>query len=105
MALEIARSEAGPGELITATGDVDLYSSPQLREAILKAIEKGKGAVGVALGAVSYMDSSGVATLVEGFKACGDKKKPFVLVAPSPQVMKVLELSRLHSVFEIREEF
>lgn len=105
MALEIASSEAGPGDLITASGEVDLYSSPNLRDAILKAVQKGKGAVGVSLTAVAYMDSSGVATLVEGFKACGDKKRAFVLVAPSPQVMKVLELSRLHTVFEIREAF
>jgi anti-anti-sigma factor len=49
------------------------------------------------------MDSSGVATLVEGFKRARELDKAFVLVGPSRAVTKVLELTRLDSVFEIRE--
>ena len=48
-------------------------------------------------------DLSGVATLVEGLKETGAKKKKFALVAPSQPVMKVLQLSRLDTVFNIRE--
>jgi anti-anti-sigma regulatory factor len=44
-----------------------------------------------------------VATLVEGFKSARENSKKFVLVAPSASVMKVLELARLDSVFEIEQ--
>ena len=49
------------------------------------------------------MDSSGVATLVEGLRATSGTDASFVLVTPSHAVMKVLQLSRLDSVFDIEE--
>ena len=103
MALELNYEDQGGNVLIRARGEVDLYSSPKLREQILKAAGKTAEVVGVDLGAVAYMDSSGVATLVEGLKETGGKKKKFALVAPSQAVMKVLQLSRLDAVFDIRE--
>ena len=54
------------------------------------------------LGGVTYMDSSGVATLVEGLRSAKEHQKAFTLIAPSTAVMKVLELARLDSIFEVR---
>lgn len=102
MALELNVSEPDGNALIAAKGEVDLNSAPQLRDAILKAVKKAKTQVSVDLSAVAYMDSSGVATLVEGLKACREPAKAFVLLAPSQSVMKVLQLSRLDSVFNIQ---
>lgn len=103
MALEITESEPDGNVLIAAKGEVDLGSAPKLRDAILKAVKKSKDQVAVDLSGVGYMDSSGVATLVEGLKACREPGKSFALVAPSGPVMKVLQLSRLDSVFTIKE--
>ncbi len=99
--LSIEKQECEGGCRITVSGEVDLSSSPALREAILKASPKGGGLVAIDLSGVSYMDSSGVATLVEGLKSTGQGS--FCLLAPSAAVMKVLQLSRLDSVFDIRD--
>jgi anti-sigma B factor antagonist len=88
--------------IITVEGDIDLYSSPELRTSVLKAVPKATAGVGIHLGGVSYMDSSGVATLVEGLRSAKEHGKTFALVAPSISVMKVLELARLDSIFEVR---
>ena len=88
--------------IIVVEGDVDLYSSPELRKAVLDAVPRSAGGIGVDLGAVTYMDSSGVATLVEGLRSARDHDRDFFLVSPSTAVMKVLELARLDSVFEVR---
>jgi anti-sigma B factor antagonist len=88
--------------LVTVEGDVDLYSSPEFRTALLAAVPKAVAGVGVHLGGVTYMDSSGVATLVEGLRSAKEHGRTFALVAPSTAVMKVLELARLDSVFEVR---
>jgi anti-sigma B factor antagonist len=88
--------------VITVEGDVDLYSSPELRDAVLRAVPVSTDGVGVNLGDVSYMDSSGVATLVEGLRSANEHGKTFVLLTPSPAVMKVLELARLDKVFEVK---
>lgn len=88
--------------IVSVEGDVDLYSSPELRAAVLAAVPKASTGVGVQLSAVTYMDSSGVATLVEGLRSAKEHGKTFALVAPSKSVMKVLELARLDSVFEVK---
>jgi len=103
MAIEIENQEKDGDCLIKVTGEVDLYTSPELRGAILKADPQGGTSLGVDLSKVTYMDSSGVATLVEGLKTAGQKRVEFVLVSPSPPVMKVLQLARLDTVFEIRD--
>ena len=86
---------------ITAEGDVDLYSSPALRRTILDAANHESKEIRVILAAVGYMDSSGVATLVEGLRAASDSGKAFMLQSPSQPVMKVLQLSRLDAIFSI----
>ena len=90
--------------LITVEGDVDLYSSPELRKTLLRAVPKSKDGVVVVLANVSYMDSSGVATLVEGLRSAKEHGKRFALLTPSVAVMKVLELARLDSVFDVRSD-
>jgi anti-sigma B factor antagonist len=50
------------------------------------------------------MDSSGVATLVEGLRSAKEHGKTLTLVAPSNSVMKVLELARLDSIFAVRSD-
>jgi anti-sigma B factor antagonist len=102
MALKIDRNRSDLVEVITVEGEVDLYTSPDLRSAILKAVRKAKERIEVDLAGVAYMDSSGVATLVEGFKKANESSKAFVLVAPSNSVMKVLQLAKLDGVFHIK---
>lgn len=103
MALEINTTENDAKCLIKVNGEIDLYSSPELRSTLTKAIPKARDVVGIDLSQVAYMDSSGVATLVEGLRAASQNQRTFVLVAPSTPVMKVLQLSRLDSVFDIRD--
>lgn len=89
--------------LIRVDGEVDLNSSPKLRKAILSGID-GSTHVGVDLAGASYMDSSGVATLVEGLKRASERKKSFALLRPSNAVTKVLQLARLDALFDIRDK-
>ena len=103
MALTLKELDQDGRVIVKVQGEIDLYSSPQLREALLNAIPNAGELLAVDLCEVAYMDSSGVATLVEGLQAMGKAKKPFVLLAPSQAVLKVLQLSRLDSVFDIRE--
>ena len=100
--MRIETTDTADETLIAIEGDIDLYSSPDLRTAVLKAVPKATTGVGIHLGGVTYMDSSGVATLVEGLRSAKEHNKTFTLLAPSTAVMKVLELARLDSIFEVR---
>ncbi len=91
------------GNLIVAfEGDVDLEHSPKAREVLLGCVARGQD-VFVDLSAVSYIDSSGVASLVEAFQASKQKGAQFALVAVNAAALRVLELARLDKVFTIHE--
>ena len=86
--------------LVRLSGEVDLSWSQQVRRAVLDALD-GDAPVGVDLSEVSYIDSSGIAALVEGFQNARSRGGRFVLVAVSDAVRAVLELARLDRVFLI----
>lgn len=88
--------------LVRLGGEVDLSWSQQVRRAVLDALVGG-AAVGVDLSGVSYIDSSGIAALVEGFQGARSRGGRFVLVAVSDAVRAVLELARLDRVFVLVE--
>lgn len=86
---------------IFVAGEVDLSNSAELRKTILGAL-KGANQVTVDLSAVSYIDSSGIAALVEGLQQANSQDKTFSLSTPSQQVRSILELARLDQVFTIQ---
>jgi anti-sigma B factor antagonist len=101
--VEVAGRRAGGGIAISAKGDVDLDSSPKLRAIIVESIESKLTPIVVNLTEVTYIDSSGVATLVEGFQLCNKYQGKFRLAGISERVAEVLHLARLDQVFDIRE--
>ncbi len=92
----------GEFALVRVQGEVDLSWSQSVRKAILDALAKAR-AVGVELSGVSYIDSSGIAALVEGFQSARGKGQKFSLVAASQPVRAVLQLARLDRVFPMVE--
>ncbi len=91
----------GPFTVIALNGDVDLQNSPQARKQILQHVRVGAHVL-VDLSAVKYIDSSGVASLVEGFQLAREKGRTFGLAGVSDTAMQVLHLARLDQVFAIR---
>ncbi|UYV12786.1 MAG: STAS domain-containing protein [Phycisphaera sp.] len=94
--------EQQPGMMVVSlTGEVDIMRSPDLQTALQDAIGriKGKGAVVVDLSGVTYMDSSGVATLVRGLQLSRKKDVGLVLCALQDRVRSIFEIARLDTVF------
>ncbi len=89
--------------ILDCSGDVDLYSSPRLRESLLAEIRPGGPSVLVNMSGVAYIDSSGIATLVEGLQLSRQTQTRFGLFGLRPNARSVLELARLHKVFAIFE--
>jgi anti-sigma B factor antagonist len=86
------------------SGDIDFANSRDVRDSVLREIRESRTArVVVNLSQVRYIDSSGVASLVEGLKAARDLGCRFILVGLSTSAREVLQLSRLLRVFEVYE--
>ena len=97
---ECVRETHGDLVLVRLRGEVDLSWSQQVRRMILDALGAAPK-VGVELSQVSYIDSSGIAALVEGFQNARSRNQKFGLVGVSGAVMAVLQLARLDRVFPI----
>lgn len=98
--MNYSTKEEGGYLVLELEGEVDLTCSPEARKQILDVLSKGKDIL-VDLSNVTYIDSSGVASLVEGYqtaKKCGQK---FGLIGVSEAALSVLKLARLDKVFPI----
>jgi anti-sigma B factor antagonist len=84
------------------SGDIDLATSPELRKPLLRELrELRTPRVILNLKAVRYIDSSGVASLVEGLKASRDVGSRFILFGLNTTIREVMQLSKLVRIFEI----
>ncbi|MGE5327614.1 MAG: STAS domain-containing protein [Deltaproteobacteria bacterium] len=100
--MQIAIREADQTIILDVEGNVDLKHSPMMRKALLDNLKKSARVI-VNLEKVPYIDSSGIASLVEGLKASQDLKNRLLLAGLSPMARKVLELTNLTKLFEIYE--
>jgi anti-sigma B factor antagonist len=100
--VQISARRADTTTIFDIVGDIDLANSPQIRKAVLHEIrEERTPKVVMNLTKVRYIDSSGVASLVEGLKASRDAGSRFILFGLSPAAREVLQLSRLLKIFEV----
>jgi anti-sigma B factor antagonist len=93
-------TEQGGAIVVSFIGDVDLQTSPDARKALLECVAMGKPIL-VDLSNVGYIDSSGVASLVESFQNSKKAGQNLVLVSVSEGALRVLKLARLDKVFNI----
>ncbi len=100
--MDIKTRKEGVYTIIILSGEVDLHFSPRAREQILKCLGD-KDNVLVDLSCVEYIDSSGIASLVEGYQVAKNNGLKFGLINVSDPAMQVIQLSRLDTVFPIHK--
>lgn len=88
--------------IVDVVGQIDLANSPAFRKTLLESLKRADR-VAVNLIAVKYIDSSGIASLLEVLKEARQSKKRLVLYGLTSAVSQVLQLTRLTGVFEIRD--
>lgn len=85
-------------QLIELTGEVDLHNSPQVRKQLLAALKAGCSVI-VDFSELMYIDSSGIATLVEAYNIAKNKQLSLTIVAAKGAPLQVMELTHLNKIF------
>ncbi len=80
---------------------LDAHNSGELKAEMLKLFDEGKNSIVIDLKDVRFVDSSGLGSLVSGFKNASARNGNLKLCGLQPQVKSMFELTRLHRVFEI----
>jgi anti-sigma B factor antagonist len=102
--LKISVRQLGDTTILDLSGDITLFNSPEIRKALLDLLrEKHVPHLVLNMLGVPYIDSSGVASLVEGLKLSRDLRARFALFGLSKSAKTVLELTHLLRVFEVHQ--
>ncbi len=98
--MKISVRDVGTAKVVEVEGDVDLGTSPIFRRTLFETLPKA-ATVALNLQAIRYIDSSGIATLIEVLKDSQRLKMEFVLFGLSPAVQEVFRLTHVIKIFKV----
>jgi len=99
--MTVEQATEGTTVVLTPKGEIDMAHSPSLQKTIAAVQAEKPPKLVLDLAAVPYMDSSGIATLVEALQTSMRNKTKLVLCNLSPRVRSAFEISRLIQMFSI----
>jgi len=103
MTIQVKRENLPQATVVSIDGSVDIYSSPELRGELKVALDGKAKRLVIDLGGVSFVDSSGLATLIEALQKVQAYSGTLLLCNLSPKVLGVFQLANLDRIFQIRE--
>jgi anti-sigma B factor antagonist len=98
--VKISVRDVGDAKVVEVEGDVDLGTSRVLRRTLFESLPRATK-LALNLGAIRYIDSSGIATLIEVLKDSQRLNKQFVLFGLSPAVEDVFRLTHVIRIFQV----
>ena len=99
--MEIETKEQEGVVVLSISGEIDLYNAPELKEAIQVLVEQKKNKIVVNLDRVSYVDSSGIGSLISSFSNLKKQEGSLRICNVVGSVRKVFELTKLTTFFDI----
>ena len=87
--------------VIPLDGDIDLYRSPDIRKQLAGYISQETACIIIDLSGVTFIDSSGLATLIEALQKTRKYSGRLLLAGVNEKIRNVFEISRLDDIFEI----
>lgn len=100
--MKIESREIDGAVVVALSGEVDLQHSPSVRKHLMDLMFERRPVV-VDMALVDYIDSSGIASLVEAYQMARRNGTRFILAAISAPAMRVLQLARLDKVFALAD--
>ncbi len=91
-------------QVLHLTGEVDLSNSAKMRGCLLELLDTGKNVL-IDFTNLIYLDSSGIATLIEALSLAKEKQLELAIVGANGAPLQVLELTRLNQVFTLYDNF
>ena len=87
--------------IVSLRGEMDVYTAPRAKEAMLDLLSNGYHHLVVNLQQTDYLDSTALGVLVGMLKRVREKDGDLRLAAPPPRILRLLEITRLNKVFSI----
>ncbi len=101
MELSLSTREAGGALVVDVAGEIDVYSSPKLRERLVGLVNDGATSIVVNLDDVEFIDSTGLGVLVGVLKRIRARGGSLGLVCHQDGLLRVFTITGLEKVFSI----
>lgn len=101
MEFDVATEHVGSACRIAVTGEIDVYTSPQLKQSLVAAVNEGCLDIVVDLEGVTFIDSSGLGVLVSGLRRVKERGGSMRVVCTRDQVLKIFRITGLDKVFPV----
>lgn len=95
------RTATGGVQALDLEGEVDVYTAPALRQAIMDEVEKGTKHLLIDLTRVEYLDSTGLGILIGGVKRLKEQGGSLRLVGPSARITRIFDITGLNKIFDV----
>jgi anti-sigma B factor antagonist len=89
--------------VITVSGEIHVSTAPEFQRRLDTAISKGKTAVVLDLTETEFIDSTGLSVLLNGLRRVTRQRGRMALVCRNPTVLRLFEITRLDTTFDIHE--
>ncbi len=87
--------------VLDVVGEIDIYTTPQFKEAVSAAIDENKPAIIINMTQVTYMDSSGFGTLLSATKRLRPLDGALYLTGCNDSIQRMLQITRLNTIFGV----
>jgi len=87
--------------VVALTGEVDVYTSPRLKQEIVDLLNQGLTRIVVDTTKVEYLDSTGLGVLIGGLKRARERDGDLRLICDSPRILRIFEITGLTKIFDI----
>ena len=101
MDLEVETQNRGAASVLVLRGEIDVYTAPRLRQAIVDLVDGGATRIVVDMEKVDFLDSTGLGVLVEGLKRVKTREGSLAIVATQDKILKIFDITGLNKAFPI----
>jgi anti-sigma B factor antagonist len=89
--------------VITVSGEIHVSTAPEFQRGLDAAISRGKTAVVLDLSETEFIDSTGLSVILNGLRRVTRQRGRMALVCTNPTVLRLFEITRLDTTFDIHE--
>lgn len=87
--------------VIALAGEVDVYTSPKVKQEIVNLLNAGTNKMIVDLTGVEYLDSTGLGVLIGGLKRARERDGDLKLICDNVRILRIFEITGLTKIFDI----
>lgn len=103
MDLDVDTARRGEASVLNLRGEIDVYTAPRLRQALIDLVDSGAKKIVVDMENVDFLDSTGLGVLVGSLKRVKGEDGTMAIVATQDKILKIFDITGLNKVFPMYE--